>query len=59
MRDFALPVIAALTLLCPGVAAAGNVLAQSKRVWCAVTPNSSIAPDGEDAVVCQGLRPST
>ncbi|MCK0174219.1 MULTISPECIES: hypothetical protein [Mycobacteriaceae] len=36
------------------VAAADNYVTQSGRMLCAVTPDSTIADPGQDAVVCQG-----
>lgn len=49
-----IPLLAVSALLWPATAAADNFLTQSERVLYAVTPDSTIASPGEDAVVCQG-----
>ena len=54
MRYMFLPLLAVAALLSPATAAADNYVTQSQRVLCAVTPDSTLASVGPDAVVCQG-----
>jgi hypothetical protein len=54
MKYLIAPVAVAVALICAPVAAADNYATQSGRVLCAVTPDSTIADFGSDAVVCQG-----
>jgi hypothetical protein len=49
-----LSLVVASALLWPATATADNYLTQSQRVLCAVTPDSTLAGVGPDAVVCQG-----
>jgi hypothetical protein len=48
------PALVAAALIGAPVAAADNYVTQSGRMLCAVTPDSTIADAGQDAVVCQG-----
>jgi hypothetical protein len=54
MRCVFVPLLAVTALLWPATAAGDNFLTQSERVLCAVTPDSTLASVGPDAVVCQG-----
>lgn len=55
MKKFLLvPAIVIVSVLGAPIAAADNYVTQSGRVLCAVTPDSTIADVGQDAVVCQG-----
>jgi hypothetical protein len=46
--------LAISALVWPKTAAADNYATQSGKVLCAVTPDSTLASVGPDAVVCQG-----
>jgi hypothetical protein len=54
VKYFLAPALVAAALIGAPVAAADNYVTQSGRVLCAVTPDSTIADEGQDAVVCQG-----
>lgn len=55
MKKFLLvAAIVIVAVLGAPIAAADNYVTQSGRVLCAVTPDSTIADAGQDAVVCQG-----
>ena len=54
MKGIVVLLLAAATMMWPATAFADNYQTQSGKVLCAVTPDSSLALVGPDAVVCQG-----